>query len=210
MSAPTSRGNGSTRASTRSWTCRPPPSRSRSTTIAREKNKVYLNSGAATSDLTGAQCSPNTVHWTYDTYMLAKCTGAAMVRSRRGQLVLHHRRLRLRPCAGARHHAISSTRPGGRVLGAARTPFPATTDFSAFLLQAQASRAPRCSAWPMPAPTPSTPSRARASSACTAQHEARRAADGRGRHPRARPRGRAGAAADREPSTGTSTTAPAR
>ena len=50
-------------------------------TICREKNKVMLNSGAATTDLTGAQCSPNTVHWTYDTYMLAKSTGAATVRS---------------------------------------------------------------------------------------------------------------------------------
>ena len=39
-------------------------------TVCREKNKVMLNSGAATTDLTGAQCSPNTIHWTYDTYML--------------------------------------------------------------------------------------------------------------------------------------------
>ncbi len=45
--------------------------------VAREKNKVYINSGAGTTDLTGAQCSPNTVHWTYDTYMLAKSTGGA-------------------------------------------------------------------------------------------------------------------------------------
>ena len=40
-------------------------------TLTRERNKVFLNSGAATSDLTGAACSPNTIHWTYDTYMLA-------------------------------------------------------------------------------------------------------------------------------------------
>ena len=39
--------------------------------VIKEKNGVYINSGAATSDLTNAQCSPNTVHWTYDTYMLA-------------------------------------------------------------------------------------------------------------------------------------------
>jgi branched-chain amino acid transport system substrate-binding protein len=49
--------------------------------VCREKNKVLLNNGAATTDLTGAQCSPNTIHWTYDTYMLAKSTGGAMVRS---------------------------------------------------------------------------------------------------------------------------------
>ena len=49
--------------------------------VAREKNKAYINTGSATSDLTGAQCSPNTIHWMYDTYMLAKSTGAAMVRA---------------------------------------------------------------------------------------------------------------------------------
>src|SRR3712207_539916 len=49
--------------------------------IAREKNKVFLNSGAATSDLTGSACSPNTIHFTYDTYMLAKSTGGALVRT---------------------------------------------------------------------------------------------------------------------------------
>ncbi len=49
--------------------------------VVREKNKVYLNSGAASSDLTGKSCSPNFVHWTYDTYMLAKSTGGAMVKA---------------------------------------------------------------------------------------------------------------------------------
>src|ERR1700685_1559319 len=43
--------------------------------VVKEKNGVYINSGAATSDLTNAQCSPNTVHWTYETYMLAHTTG---------------------------------------------------------------------------------------------------------------------------------------
>jgi branched-chain amino acid transport system substrate-binding protein len=64
------------------------------TEIARETNRVFLVSGAAASDLTGKACSPTTIHWTY--------------RARDGpggrrQLVLHHRRLRLRPCARARH-----------------------------------------------------------------------------------------------------------
>src|SRR5205085_10891847 len=48
--------------------------------VAREKNKVYINSGAGTVDLTGSQCSPNTIHWTYDTWMLAHSTGGAMVK----------------------------------------------------------------------------------------------------------------------------------
>ena len=72
--------------------------------VAREKNKVFLVSGAATSDLTGPKCSPNTVHWTYDTWMLANGTGKARGEDRRRYLVLPHRRLRLRPCARARHH----------------------------------------------------------------------------------------------------------
>ena len=48
--------------------------------VAREKGKVMLNSGAASSDLTGKACSPNTVHWTYDTWMLANGTGSAIVK----------------------------------------------------------------------------------------------------------------------------------
>jgi branched-chain amino acid transport system substrate-binding protein len=49
--------------------------------VVREKNKVYLNSGAASAELTGSQCSPNFIHWTYDTYVLAKSTGGAMVKA---------------------------------------------------------------------------------------------------------------------------------
>jgi branched-chain amino acid transport system substrate-binding protein len=108
--------------------------------IAREKNKVHLNSGAATSDLTGPQCGPNTVHWTYDTYMLAKGTGAAVVRQGGDTWFFL-------TADYAFGHALQRDvsrfveQAGGRVLGAARYPFPATTDYSAFLLQAQASRA---------------------------------------------------------------------
>ncbi|MCU0887917.1 MAG: ABC transporter substrate-binding protein [Rubritepida sp.] len=108
--------------------------------IAREKNKVFLNSGAASSDLTGPQCSPNTVHWTYDTYMLAKGTGAAIVRTGGDSWFFV-------TADYAFGHALQRDTSrfveaaGGRVLGAARYPFPATTDFSAFVLQAQASRA---------------------------------------------------------------------
>ena len=48
-------------------------------TVVRQENKVFLVSGSATPDLTGKQCSPNTLHWTYDTYMLGRSTGVALV-----------------------------------------------------------------------------------------------------------------------------------
>ena len=51
--------------------------------IVRDKDKVFIDSGAASSDLTGKACSPNTVHWTYDTWMLANGTGSAIVKTRR-------------------------------------------------------------------------------------------------------------------------------
>jgi branched-chain amino acid transport system substrate-binding protein len=108
--------------------------------IIREKNKVFLNSGAATSDLTGAACSPNTIHWTYDTYMLANGTGGAMVRAGgntwffiTADYAFGH--------ALERDTTAFVTAAGGRVLGGVRTPFPGTTDFSSFLQQAQRSRA---------------------------------------------------------------------
>jgi len=108
--------------------------------IVREKNKVFIVSGAATSDLTGAQCSPNTVHWTYDTWMLARGTGGAMVAAGGDTWFFI-------TADYAFGHALERDtgnfvrQAGGRVLGSVRTPFPGTTDFSSFLLQAQASRA---------------------------------------------------------------------
>jgi branched-chain amino acid transport system substrate-binding protein len=109
-------------------------------TLAREKNKVFLNSGAATSDLTGPACSPNTVHWTYDTHMLASGTGAALARAGgdtwffiTADYAFGH--------ALQRDTTTFVERAGGRVLGAARHPFPQTTDFASFLARAQASRA---------------------------------------------------------------------
>jgi branched-chain amino acid transport system substrate-binding protein len=108
--------------------------------ICREKNKVHLNSTAATSDLTGPRCTPNTVHWTYDTWMLAKSTGGAMVRAGGDSWFFI-------TADYAFGHALERDTSnfvraaGGRILGSVRTPFPGTTDFSSFLLQAQASRA---------------------------------------------------------------------
>jgi branched-chain amino acid transport system substrate-binding protein len=109
-------------------------------TIARERNKVFLNSGAASSDLTGPQCSPNTVHWTYDTYMLAKGTGDAIVRTG-GQNWFFITADYAFGHALQRDVSRFVEAAGGRVLGAARYPFPQTTDFSSFVVQAQASRA---------------------------------------------------------------------
>jgi branched-chain amino acid transport system substrate-binding protein len=107
--------------------------------ITKDKNKVFLNSGAASSDLTGAQCSPNTVHWTYDTVMLANGTGGAMVKAGgdtwfflTADYAFGH--------ALVRDTSAVVVKNGGKVLGAVKTPFPGT-DFSSFLLQAQASKA---------------------------------------------------------------------
>ncbi|HET6307464.1 MAG TPA: ABC transporter substrate-binding protein [Rhodopila sp.] len=109
-------------------------------TVCREKNKVYLNSGAGTSDLTGPQCSPNTVQWTYDTYMLGRSTGGATVQQGGtswffitadyvfGQTL-------------QRDTAAIVTKAGGKILGSAAYPFPETTDFSAHLIRAQSSGA---------------------------------------------------------------------
>jgi branched-chain amino acid transport system substrate-binding protein len=109
-------------------------------TICREKNKVFLNSGAATTDLTGAQCSPNTVHWTYDTYMLARSTGGATVRAG-GDTWYFITANYVFGQQLQRDTAKLVEASGGKVLGASVYPFPETSDFSAPLLQAQASGA---------------------------------------------------------------------
>ncbi|WP_428493011.1 ABC transporter substrate-binding protein [Rhodopila sp.] len=106
--------------------------------VVREKNKVFLNSGAATSALTGSACSPNFVHWTYDTYMLGKSTGGAVVKAGGDSWYF----LTADYAFGKQLQADTTgfiTASGGKVLGAARYPFPGTTDFSSFLVQAQAS-----------------------------------------------------------------------
>ena len=107
--------------------------------ITREKDKVFINSGAATSDLTGAACSPNTVHWTYDTWELAHGTGGAMV-ANGGKTWFFVTADYAFGHALERDTSAVVTEAGGEVLGSVRTPFPGT-DFSSFLLQAQASGA---------------------------------------------------------------------
>ena len=106
--------------------------------IVRDKNKVFLVSGAAASDLTGAKCTANTVHWTYDTWALANGTGTALVKTGgdswfflTADYAFGH--------ALERDTSAVVEKNGGKVLGKVRHPFPGT-DFSSFLLQAQASK----------------------------------------------------------------------
>jgi branched-chain amino acid transport system substrate-binding protein len=107
--------------------------------VTRDKNKVFVGSGPATSDLTGAKCSPNTVHWTYDTWMLANGTGKAVVKTGgdtwfflTSDYAFGH--------ALERDTMAVVEKNGGKVLGKVRHPLN-TNDFSSFLLQAQASKA---------------------------------------------------------------------
>jgi len=109
------------------------------TEITKQKNKVFINSGAASSDLTGAKCSPNTVHWTYDTWMLANGTGKAIVKTGgdtwfflTADYAFGH--------ALERDTMAAVEANGGKVLGKVRVPIN-TNDFSSFLLQAQSSKA---------------------------------------------------------------------
>src|SRR6188474_1263188 len=107
--------------------------------IVRDKNKVFLVSGAAASDLTGAKCSPNTVHWTYDTWSLANGTGTALVKTGgdtwfflTADYAFGH--------ALERDTEAVVEKNGGKVLGDVKVPLN-NQDFSSFLLQAQSSKA---------------------------------------------------------------------
>jgi branched-chain amino acid transport system substrate-binding protein len=107
--------------------------------VVKEKNGVYINSGAATSDLTNAQCSPNTIHWTYDTYMLAHATGQALVKAG-GDTWFFLTADYAFGAALERDTTAVVTANGGKVVGGVKHPLN-TADFSSFLLQAQASKA---------------------------------------------------------------------
>jgi branched-chain amino acid transport system substrate-binding protein len=107
--------------------------------ITKDKGKLFINSGAASSDLTGAKCSPNTIHWTYDTWMLANGTGGAIVRTGgktwfflTSDYAFGH--------ALERDTSEVVKKNGGTIVGAVRHPLN-TQDFSSFLLQAQSSKA---------------------------------------------------------------------
>jgi branched-chain amino acid transport system substrate-binding protein len=107
--------------------------------VTRDKNKIFINSGAGSSDLTGPACSPNTIHWTYDTWAMANGTGSAMVKQGgdtwyflTADYAFGH--------ALERDTSDVVKKSGGKVLGAVRHPLSAT-DFSSFLLSAQSSNA---------------------------------------------------------------------
>ena len=107
--------------------------------IAKDKGKLHVNSGSASADLTGKSCNANTIHWAYDTWMLANGTGKAIVKSGGNTWFFL-------TADYAFGHALERdteavvVKNGGKVLGKVRTPFP-TQDFSSFLLQAQSSGA---------------------------------------------------------------------
>jgi branched-chain amino acid transport system substrate-binding protein len=107
--------------------------------VTRDKNKIFINSGAGASDLTGSACSPNTIHWTYDTWALANGTGKAMVK-RGGDTWFFITADYAFGHALERDTAAVVTKNGGEVLGSVRHPLSAT-DFSSFLLSAQSSGA---------------------------------------------------------------------
>ncbi|HYC24591.1 MAG TPA: ABC transporter substrate-binding protein [Roseiarcus sp.] len=107
--------------------------------VVKEKNGVFLASGPATSDLTGKACTPNTIHWTYDTYMLANGTGKAVVKAGgdtwfflTADYAFGH--------ALQRDTTAVVEANGGKVVGSVNAPLN-TADFSSFLLQAQNSKA---------------------------------------------------------------------
>lgn len=107
--------------------------------VTTDKNKVHINTGAGSSDLTGKSCSPNFVHWLYDTWMLAHGTGSAVVKSGGSSWFFL-------TADYAFGHALERDTSevvkasGGKVLGSVKAPL-GTSDFSSFLLQAQASKA---------------------------------------------------------------------
>ena len=108
--------------------------------IVKEKNKVLIVSTGATADLSGKACTPNSVHWTYDTWALANGTGKAIVKTGGDSWFFITADYAFGHALERDTEAVIVAN-GGKVLGKVRTPFPGTTDFSSFLLQAQASKA---------------------------------------------------------------------
>jgi len=107
--------------------------------LTRDKNRVLLASGAGSSDLTGKACSPNTIHWTYDTWMLANGTARFVTRAGgdtwffiTADYAFGH--------ALERDATAAIARDGGKSLGSVRVPLN-SADFGSFLMQAQASNA---------------------------------------------------------------------
>ena len=108
-------------------------------TVAKEKNGVFIDSGAATSDLTGKACTPNTIHWTYDTYALANGTGKAVVKAGGDSWFFITADYAFGHALQRDTSAVIEAN-GGKVLGSVNVPLN-NADFSSFLLQAQSSKA---------------------------------------------------------------------
>jgi len=108
--------------------------------VCKEKNKVLIPTSTASSDITGSACTPNSIHWVFDTYMEAKSTGGAMVKAGGDTwyFITPNYAFGVATQRDATHFVEAE---GGKVLGAQVYPFPETTDFSAFLVKAQASGA---------------------------------------------------------------------
>jgi branched-chain amino acid transport system substrate-binding protein len=107
--------------------------------VVKAQNRVFLSSGAATSDLTGKACSPNTIHWTYDTWALANGTGKQVVKAGGDSWFFLTADYAFGHALERDVTAVVKAN-GGKVLGAVRHPLN-TADFSSFLLQAQGSKA---------------------------------------------------------------------
>ncbi len=107
--------------------------------ITKDKNRLFLNSGAASSDLTGKACTPNTIHWTYDTYALANSTGKSIIKNGGDTWFFVTADYAFGQALERDTEAVVNAN-GGKVLGNVRHPIN-SADFSSFLLQAQASKA---------------------------------------------------------------------
>jgi branched-chain amino acid transport system substrate-binding protein len=108
--------------------------------IVKEKNKIMIATSTASSDVTGKACTPNSMHWVFDTYMEAKSTGGAMVKA--GGDTWYFITPNYAFGEATQRDTTKFVQAGsGKVLGSQLYPFPETTDFSAFLVQAQASGA---------------------------------------------------------------------
>ena len=108
--------------------------------VTNQKNKVFLVSGAAASDLTGAKCNANTIHWTYDTWMLANGTGKAIVKTGGDTWFFLTSDYAFGHALERDTTAAVEKAMAARCSAAVRHPLN-TNDFSSFLLQAQASKA---------------------------------------------------------------------
>ena len=140
MSAPPSRGNGTIRRGVDAIFDVTTSSVALAVSeVTREKNKIFLISGGGTSDLTGAKCTPNNVHWTYDTWALANGTGTALTKQGKDTWFF----LTADYAFGAaleRDTTEAVTKAGGKIVGGVKHPLN-SPDFSSFLLQAQGSKA---------------------------------------------------------------------